>query len=254
MSARKGKKMAVSSRKFKACLFDMDGLLIDSETVYTISFSDILINNFNRKEGLTWDVKIQLQGLPGVKACQVVIDCYALHEETTAEELYKLTSKRQEELWPTVGILPGVQELVEYLKSKEIPICVCTSSHKDKYLLKTSRHDALFKLFNNNIITGDNPTIANKGKPLPFIWWLGLEILNQNHGQNIKPEECLVFEDAMPGFLSGKRSGGYVIWVPDQRALDVIQKDEITKLIGESNEHGVILKSLEDFEPSDYGL
>lgn len=241
-------------KQYKACLFDMDGLLIDSETVYTISFSDILINKFNKKEGLTWDVKVQLQGLPGVKACQVVIDSYGLEGETTAEELYKLTSKRQEELWPTVEILPGVEKLINYLNDKKIPICVCTSSHKDKFDLKTSQHGKLFKLFNNNIITGDNPTIKGKGKPLPFIWWMGLDLINSQNNSNIKPEECLIFEDALPGFISGKRSGGYVIWVPDQRAIDIIPKNEINKLVGLNNEHGVILKTLEDFNPLEYDL
>lgn len=243
-----------TKQEYKACLFDMDGLLLDSETIYTISFSDILINNFNRKEGLTWDVKIRLQGLPGVKACQVVVDHYALHEETTAEKLFELTSQRQMELWSTVGVLPGVQKLVEYLKSKNIPICICTSSPKDKYALKTSKHQALFKLFDSNLITGDDPTIANKGKPLPFIWWMGLDLINSKYDLSIKPEECLIFEDAMPGFISGKRAGGYVIWVPDERALNVIPENEINTLVGENNEHGIVLKSLEDFDPSDYGL
>lgn len=242
------------SKQYKACLFDMDGLLLDSETIYTISFSDILINKFDCKEGLTWDVKIQLQGLPGLKASQVVIDSYGLNGKTTAEEFYKLTSAKQEELWPTVGVLPGVEKLIKYLNDKKIPICVCTSSYKDKYLLKTSRHEALFKLFDNNLITGDNPSILGKGKPLPFIWWMGLDTINNKYDLKIKPEECLIFEDAMPGFVSGKRSGGYVIWVPDQRALDIIKKEEITKLVGENNDHGIILKSLEDFEPEKYGL
>lgn len=242
------------ANNFKACLFDMDGLLLDSETIYTISFSDILINKFKRMEGLTWDVKIQLQGLPGPQACQVVIDSYGLGGETTADELYALTSKKQEELWPSVGILPGVESLIKYLHTKKIPICVCTSSHTDKFKLKTSQHDALFKLFDGNVVTGDDPTIKGKGKPLPFIWWMGLDLLNSKNGTSIKPEECLVFEDALPGFVSGKRSGGYVIWVPDQRALDVIDKAEISKLVGESNEHGIILKSLEGFKPEQYGL
>lgn len=246
--------MAPQNRTFKACLFDMDGLLLDSERIYTISFSDILINKFNKSEGLTWDVKIKLQGLPGVKACQVVIDDYALEGETTAEELYRLTSERQEELWPSVGVLPGVEKLIEYLKDNKIPIAVCTSSHTDKFKLKTMHHEKLFKMFDGNIITGDNPVIASKGKPLPFIWWLGLDTLNNKYGTEIKPEECLIFEDAIPGFISGKRSSGYVIWVPDQNAIKITPPGEITKLVGEKNEHGVILKSLEDFDPKEYGL
>lgn len=246
--------MAAPTRPFRACLFDMDGLLLDSETIYTISFSDILKNKFDKAEGLTWDVKVKLQGLPGVQACQKVIDCYALEGQTSAEELYALTSRRQEELWSSVGVLPGVEKLIKYLKSRNVPICVCTSSHIDKFQLKTSKHEELFKLFDGNIITGDNPTIAKKGKPLPFIWWLGLDTINTKYSMEIKPEECLIFEDAIPGFISGKRSGGYVIWVPDQNALNVTPKAEIAKLVGENNENGVILKTLEEFRPQDYGL
>lgn len=81
-----------------------------------------------------------------------------------------------------------------------------------------------------------------------------METLNSRYGTDIKPEECLIFEDAMPGFISGKRSGGYVVWVPDSRALEVIPDSEIKKLVGENNEHGVILESLEEFKPELYKL
>lgn len=243
-----------NERKFKACLFDMDGLLLDSETVSAISFSDVLAKQFNRKEGLTQEVKVKLQGLPGVRACQVVIDSYNLQGKTTAEELYELISLRQKEFWPSVSVLPGVQDLVTYLKEKQIPICICTSSDKKKFELKTKQHKALFSLFEGNVITGDNPTIIGKGKPLPFIWWMGLDLINNKNGTNIKPEECLIFEDALPGFISGKRAGGYVIWVPDQKILDLIPADEVTKLVGSNNEHGRIFKTIEDFNPADYGM
>ncbi|GME84297.1 unnamed protein product [Ambrosiozyma monospora] len=113
-------------------------------------------------------------------------------------------------------------------------------------------------LFDGNIITADNETIKGKGKPLPFIWWLGLDTLNQKvkalGEEEIKPEECLIFEDAIPGFISGKRAGGYVIWVPDSHALELLDKKQISELVGEENQHGIILKSLEEFDPSKFGL
>lgn len=242
------------NRKFKACLFDLDGLLLDSETVSRVSYSDVLINTFNKQEGLTWDVQINMQGLSGVKSAQLVIDAYGLAGEITADQLYILTSKKQEALWPTVSVLPGVQKLIEYLHMKHIPICVCTSSTEEKLKLKIENHKELFNLFDGNIITGDNPTIAGKGKPLPFIWWLGVELLNKKYAIDLKPEECLIFEDAIPGFISGKRASGYIIWVPHKNVMNLVSEQEEEKLMGKNKEHGIMLKSLEDFDPSIYGL
>ncbi|GME83390.1 unnamed protein product [Ambrosiozyma monospora] len=149
-------------KKYKACLFDMDGLLIDSERVYTVSFSEALIK-LGIKQGLTWDLKAKLQGLPGVEACQVTIDFHHLQDKITAEELFKITSERQLELWPQVNLLPGVSKLINYLHEHKVPICVCTSSDKAKYELKTQNSHSVFKLFDGNIITADNETIKGKG-------------------------------------------------------------------------------------------
>lgn len=239
------------TRDFKACLFDMDGLLLDTEIIYTRSFSQVL-KKYGCPEGLTWDVKVKLQGVPGPEACQIVIDSYGLGGEIDNLTFYKETSDVQESMWPECELLPGVERLIKKLKSNGIPIAVCTSSNEDKFELKTSRHKKIFDLFENNIITGDNKAIKGKGKPLPFIWWLGLDLINNANNLDIKPEECLVFEDAAPGALSGKRSGGYVIWVPDENAIKVLANSEINSIIGESNENGKIYKSLEDFKIEDY--
>ncbi|ODV85924.1 hypothetical protein CANARDRAFT_27993 [[Candida] arabinofermentans NRRL YB-2248] len=245
--------------QIKACLFDMDGLIIDSESVYTISFSEILQSpRFNRPEGLTWENKVKLQGLPGTQATQTLIDAMGL-KDVTAEELYKLTSERQEELWPVVKFMPGALELIKTLHSKGVPIGICTSSASDKFKVKTGHLQEGFKLF-DNVVTGDNEVIKGKGKPLPFIWWLGLDELNtkcKNEGritEDIKINECLIFEDAVPGFISGKRAGGYVIWVPDQNALNLLSDKEVKGMIGENNEYGELLTSLEELDLKKYGL
>ncbi|KAH3663667.1 hypothetical protein OGAPHI_005068 [Ogataea philodendri] len=232
----------------------MDGLLIDSESVYTRSLSEVLINRFNISSGLDWGVKMKLQGLPGPEASQKVIDEYKL-EGITKDELYAITSAKQEQLWPTVQFLPGVLDLIKKLKAKGIPIIVCTSSHKDKFDLKTSHLQEGFELF-ELVITGDNPVIVGKGKPLPFIWWLGLSDLNEKlrrEGriqEDIKIEEVLIFEDAVPGLLSGKRAGGHVIWVPDPHVLEIVDSNELL----ENGAKGELLRTLEDFDYAKYGL
>lgn len=242
-----------ADRQFKACLFDMDGLLLDTEVIYTRSFSQVL-KKYGRPEGLTWDVKVKLQGLPGLEACQVVIDSYNLGDTVNNLVFYQETSEVQEQIWAECELLPGVEDLIKRLHSKGISMAVCTSSNKDKYELKTSRHKELFDLFEGRVVTGDEKAIRGKGKPLPFIWWLGLDLINQANSSEIKPEECLVFEDAAPGALSGKRSGGYVIWVPDENALKVLDPSIIKGITGENEENARIYKSLADFNCEDYGL
>ncbi|GME83823.1 unnamed protein product [Ambrosiozyma monospora] len=248
-----------SQRKFRACLFDMDGLLINSEQIYTDISSKVLREKFNIEKGLTWDVKSQMQGLPGSKATQKMVDCYGLNDKTTGEELYKITSEMQTDYWPTCQLMPGVAELIKYLHDKGIPICVCTSTSKTKFPLKTSHLQDTFKLFDGNVITGDHESIVGKGKPLPFIWWLGVDKLNESlkkEGKpgNIKPEECLIFEDAVSGFISGKRAQGYVIWVPNENNLKVIGEQKVKEMVGANNEFGCVLNSLKDFEPTKYGF
>ncbi|VEU20330.1 DEKNAAC101118 [Brettanomyces naardenensis] len=233
----------------------MDGLLINSEELYTQSFSEVL-RRFGREQGLTWDVKVKLQGLQGPEACQVLVDEYDLGDVTNNLEMFRLTSEAQGKLWPTVQFLPGALELLKYLHSKKVPIALCTSSNYDKYEMKTTYLKEGFNAFGDNIITGDHPDVIGKGKPLPYVWWAGLDKINKDRADDdkIKPEECLVFEDAVSGFISGKRSKAYVIWVPDERGLAVMDKTEIAKMIGENSRYGLQIKSLLDFEPSKFGL
>lgn len=242
------------TKQFKACLFDMDGLLINSEDVYTESFSKILRERFGVQSGLTWDVKVRLQGLQGPMACQVVVDAYHLQNVTDNMEVLRLTSKEQEKLWPKVQFLPGALELLKTLYKKGIPIALCTSSTEEKFRFKTGHLQDGFKLFENRIITGDNPEVAGRGKPQPYVWWAGLELINKDRQDKIKPEECLVFEDAIPGVISGKKAGCYVIWVPDVHAVEVMSRKEIAGLVGENNKEAALLPSLEKFDMSEYGL
>ncbi len=242
------------SKQFKACLFDMDGLLINSEDVYTESFSKVLRENFGVESGLTWDVKVQLQGLQGPMACQVVVDAYHLGNVTDNMEILRLTSKEQEKLWPKVRFLPGALELLRRLHSEGVPIALCTSSTTEKFHLKSGHLQEGFSLFEGRIITGDNPEIAGRGKPQPYVWWAGLELINKGRETNIKPEECLVFEDAIPGVISGKRAGCYVVWVPDVHAVEVMSKKRIAELAGENSQHAILLDSLEKFDAGEYGL
>jgi pseudouridine-5'-monophosphatase len=79
----------------------------------------------------------------------------------------------------------------------------------------------LFKVFpQENRVLGDDPRIApGRGKPAPDIYLLALKTINdvikrEGKEAEIKPEECLVFEDAVPGVEAGRRAGMQVVWCP----------------------------------------
>ncbi|CCK68362.1 haloacid dehalogenase superfamily protein KNAG_0A07080 [Huiozyma naganishii CBS 8797] len=231
-------------KSIKACLFDMDGLLLNTEDIYTLTCNEIL--NKYGKGPLTWDIKLKLQGLPGREAGEKLIESYDL--PISFEEYDDMNVKSQESKWPTSSFLPGVVELLKYLHEKNIPTAVCTSSNKLKFKGKTS-HLPCFENF-DVIVTGDDPRIpAGRGKPCPDIWQLGLKMLNEKFGGDIKPSECLVFEDGIPGVKSGKAFGAHVIWVPHPEAQPYLGDVD-----GILDNKGELLPTLQAFKREQYGL
>lgn len=231
--------------RIKACLFDMDGLLINTEDIYTITTNQVLTKY--GKGPMTWDVKIQLQGLPGPEAAHKVVTHYGL--PLTTEEYMKMNVNIQEDLWPTCTFLPGALELIQYLKSKDIPVALCTSSNKSKFIGKTSHLKHGFDLF-DVIVTGDDSRIPKgRGKPHPDIWQTGLSGLNEKFNAELRPRECMVFEDGVIGVTSGKAFGAHVIWVPHPESMEFLGD---TNLIIEDK--GELLASLTLLEHAKYGL
>lgn len=138
----------------------------------------------------------------------------------------KGTVSRQKELFNQCSFLPGVEDLLNRLRNEGVPLAVATSSYLETFKEKTSHLD--FSYF-DVIVTGDSNEIAN-GKPAPDIYHLALQKLNQKRNTAFQPGECLVFEDGVPGVLSGKAFGAHkVFWIADQRALDALgeKKNEI---------------------------
>ncbi|SCV01252.1 LAME_0G15016g1_1 [Lachancea meyersii CBS 8951] len=223
----------------------MDGLLINTEDLYTLVTNEILAE-FG-KGPITWDVKIQLQGLPGPQAARKVLDHYQV--PLTLAELEEKSVVLQHKKWPTCSFLPGALDLIRYLHSNNIPIALCTSSAKHKYEGKTGHLKQGFELF-DVIITGDDPRIPpGRGKPFPDIWQLGLKQLNAKFNTEIRPEECIIFEDGLPGVAAAKAAGAYVVWVPHPDALEVLGDTE-TVLNGK----GEVLASLTHLDKAKFGL
>lgn len=177
--------------------------------------------------------------------------------------------------------MPGAHELLTHLVSHGVPIALATSSHRHNFLLKTKHlyKDGFDMFADAVVVVGDDERVPRgRGKPCPDIWLVALEALNaekraeyedavaaakkgeeKEEGDtkkniekfiDIKPEECLIFEDGVPGVQAGRAAGATVIWVPDARALEVLDGREID-IIGDQGE---ILESLHMFDKAKYGL
>lgn len=164
-------------------------------------------------------------------------------EETSAKQ-----AGLQAKYFPQCQPLPGVPTLLSKLVSTQstdqpVHIALATSSNSRNFKLKTDHLTELFSAFPQVHRTlGDDPRIGNgRGKPLPDIYLLALETINEDlrsKGETeVKPEECLVFEDAVPGVEAGRRAGMQVIWCPHPGLLEAYKGREEEVLAGLTGSH-----------------
>lgn len=217
----------------------MDGLLIDSEDLYSVVTNTIL-ERYNRPK-LPWSIKAQLQGRPGPQAGQIFHEWAKL--PISQEQFFNEQLELQKEHFPKTQPLPGVMDLLEALKKAKVHMALATSSQQDKFLLKTTHLPKMFEYFEKeHQVLGDDPRIpSGRGKPAPDIYLLALSTLNitlkeQGHPP-IKPEECLVFEDSVPGVEAGRRAGMQAVWVPHPELLKEYKGREKEVLAGLTGEH-----------------
>ncbi|GAA6046887.1 hypothetical protein JCM3770_003412 [Rhodotorula araucariae] len=223
----------------KAVLFDMDGLMIDSERLYTVASNEILAPY--GKE-LTWEIKAQLMGRPAHESAARLIAATGI--PLSVDELLNELDQKFDYLFRTVQPLPGVVKLVHHLEKHNIPMAIATGSKKKNFLIKTAHLDHLFAPFSTNIICGDDPILEGKGKPDPTIFIEAAKMLGID-----TPEEraqVLVFEDGITGVQAARAAGMEVVWIPDPELLNSIGDHALEP----SHQH----TTMDEFDPAAWGL
>lgn len=185
--------------KIKAFLFDLDGVIIDTESKYSEIWHEIDrlfptgVENFPKRiKGSTLEA-ILGNYYPEPELRQQVTD-----------KLYELEGKIIYEY------CAGAREFLDYLKGKKIPTVLVTSSNNIKMAkLWDQLPDLKEKL--DHVITGD---MVEKSKPDPEGYLNGIGMLG------LSPEECAVVEDSQQGVVAGRNAGAFVIGVSGTMSPD----------------------------------
>ncbi len=259
----------------------MDGLLLNTEDIYTLCHN-ILLSRYNSGP-MTWDIKSQLQGRPAAQSIALLLAHFNLAHIPISEytsELHKI----QEEEFRKAAPLPGVEKLLGDLSTARtkgtaggaggrIHVALATSSNEGHFRIKTDHLTDLFAVFKQERrVLGDDVRIPKgRGKPSPDIYLVALKAINSTLDpgeEEIRPEECLVFEDGIPGVVAGRRAGMRVVWVPHEglAGLWVGREGEVLAGHGEGVEvdphqlgtvgdgWGEQVGTLEDFPYEKYGI
>lgn len=184
----------------KAVIFDMDGLMLDSEKETFIAFQEVLVQ-YNETMDLefykTMLGKPERDNVSKLQERYPSLDILKLFEET-----YKhLEIKFSEECIP---LKKGLIDLLQFLKENNIKTMIATSSLRVR-LNRIIKQANIEKYFNDTI-SGDEVTF---GKPNPEIFLTACSRLG------VDPTEAIVLEDSMAGITAAYDGGIPVINIPD---------------------------------------
>jgi HAD superfamily hydrolase (TIGR01509 family) len=184
-----------------AIVFDMDGLLLDSEKIALETFTAAC-----REHHFEPDLKIYFRcvGTTAVKTREILLEGYG--PDFPFEKVYALWGQKfHQETWDKpIPLKPGAVSLLQYLEILHLPKALVTSTRQE-VAVRELAHTRLLPFF-EFVIGGDN---IRNGKPHPEIYLTACTRLHAD------PSLCLALEDSNNGVLSAYRAGLQVIQVTD---------------------------------------
>lgn len=193
-------------RPIRGVLFDMDGLVLDSERLYTRFWMEAA-----QALGypMTKEQALGLRSLGKVPAQAYLTACFGPGIDYTQVRTKRI--ERMDAFVAEHGIAPkpGIFALLDYLEEKGIATAI-TSSSPMEYIIRHLTGNDLAHRFQKLCSGHEVPN----GKPAPDIYLHGAKVLG------LKPEECLALEDSPAGILSAYRAGCLPVMIPDQDEPD----------------------------------
>ncbi len=180
----------MNTTKTIAALFDFDGVIMDTETQYTVFWNEQGLKYLNEE-----DFGRRIKG-------QTLAQIYEKYFSTLPEAQQEITAKLNVfEKQMSYEYIPGVEAFIADLHRHDVKIAVVTSSNEEKMQNVYNAHPE-FKGMVDRILTGE---MFARSKPAPDCFLLGMEIFEST------PDNTYVFEDSFHGLQAGMTSGATVI-------------------------------------------
>lgn len=188
-----------------AVVFDMDGLIVNSEDVYEQADREVL-----RRRGKMFEAELreQMTGRPTADSLRLMIEHHALDDALDALERER-TALRDQLMDNVLQPMSGLVPLLESLAAATIPAAVATSGTRDYASEVLSRLDIgdYFQF----VLTAED---VQQGKPAPEIYELAVARLC------LTPPEVMVLEDSANGCRAGVSAGAFTVAVPNRHTVE----------------------------------
>lgn len=192
----------------KAIIFDLDGVIVDTAKYHYLAWKALASKlNFD----FTLEQNELLKGVSRVRSLEILLDIGKVHLEEDQKQL--LLIEKNEEYLQYIAqmdqkeILPGIDDLLHYLKLNKIPFALGSASKNARLILEKLNLLHLFEA----IVDGNDVSTA---KPDPEVFLIAANKLGKD------PENCVVIEDAKAGIEAANRAQMTSVGIGEKRTLN----------------------------------
>lgn len=197
--------MNLNINKIKAIIFDMDGVIFDTEMVYLKVWSKVF-EKYGYK--MTKEIYTSVLGTGRENVKKVFVNNYG--SNLPIDDMYKEKDENlAKEIEKGVALKAGAYEILKYLKENDFKIALATSAIS-KRAFKQLKQANIYKFF-DAVVCRDE---VEKTKPNPDIFLKAADKLNVNKS------ECIVIEDSSAGIKAAFNAGMIPIHVIDLKDVD----------------------------------
>jgi len=190
------------ARRPSCAIFDLDGVLLDTEPLYTQATAAVAAR-FGKV--YDWSVKRDCIGRGTLEAARIIVEALGL--PLPPEALVHERDRLLIELVARAPAIAGAEAFTRALARRGVPLAIATSTEAPLYAIKAAPHRGWLATF-GAAVCGDDPRVA-RPKPAPDIFLAAAEDLG------VSAASCLVFEDSPFGVEAARAAGMQVIALPD---------------------------------------
>jgi len=192
----------------KAFIFDLDGVIVDTAKFHYLAWKELANElGFDFTEEQNEDLK----GVSRVASLEILLNIGKIQLNNEHKE--KLLKEKNEQYLGYIAkmgqkeILPGIKNILQYLKENEIPFSLGSASKNARLILRIL---GLYELF-DAVVDGNDVSSA---KPDPEVFLIAAKKLNKD------PHDCIVIEDAQAGIQAANNANMISIGIGDKKILN----------------------------------